>query len=83
MPQGSLVKDPSGNLYGTTFQGGAFLAGTVFELDTAGTETILHNFSGPDGANPSGNLVRARNGNLYGSASAGDVGRGVVFVVTP
>jgi len=61
-PQGGLtVQQTRGGqtiLYGTTFYGGSSNAGTVFALtspasgDGAWTETILHNFAGPDGANP-------------------------------
>ncbi|MGA8838520.1 MAG: choice-of-anchor tandem repeat GloVer-containing protein [Candidatus Sulfotelmatobacter sp.] len=31
-PHGSLIQDPSGNLYGTTTAGGAHGDGTVFEV---------------------------------------------------
>jgi uncharacterized repeat protein (TIGR03803 family) len=47
-PYASLIFDAAGNLYGTTYSGGVYGAGTVFELTPqAGdwTETILHNFS--------------------------------------
>jgi uncharacterized repeat protein (TIGR03803 family) len=33
-PHGSLVRDKTGNLYGTTMQGGAYGAGTVFKVMT-------------------------------------------------
>ena len=39
-----LVQDATGNLYGTTSSGGANGYGTVFELDNAGQETVLHSF---------------------------------------
>ena len=50
-----LVRDKSGNFYGTTFYGGAevctFGCGTVFKLNTAGKETVLYSFAGVlDGA---------------------------------
>lgn len=44
VPFAGLVRDSTGNLYGTTFSGGAFGFGTVFELTPAGVETILHSF---------------------------------------
>src|SRR5690242_1817199 len=47
-----LVRGQAGNLYGTTWGGGAYGKGTVFKLDASGHETILHNFHGEDGANP-------------------------------
>jgi uncharacterized repeat protein (TIGR03803 family) len=51
---GGLVQDTSGNLYGTTPACGAFLYGTVFKLDTTGTFTVLHSFTGgpSDGGYP-------------------------------
>ena len=39
-----LVRDPAGNLFGTTFAGGPLLGGTVFKVDTSGVETVLHGF---------------------------------------
>src|SRR5690348_13673708 len=61
-PFGPVIMDKAGNLYGTTNQGGAlpcssnaaFGCGTVFKLDPAGNETVLHTFTGSpgDGANP-------------------------------
>jgi uncharacterized repeat protein (TIGR03803 family) len=56
-PLSSLVKDAAGNLYGTTFVGGAYGAGEVFELspNSSGgwTQSVLYSFTGgADGANP-------------------------------
>ncbi len=71
-PFGNLIRDSRGNLYGTTYGGGAFGYGTVFQLSPSGTETILYNFAGiPDGAMPRGALLRDSKGNLYGSTSDG------------
>jgi uncharacterized repeat protein (TIGR03803 family) len=88
-PEAALTRDASGNLYGTTHGGGAFGAGVVFKLDTAGKETILHSFTGgADGGFPLSRLVRDSSGNLYGTTSDGGVfnsgacagsGCGVVF----
>lgn len=67
-----LFRDPAGNLYGTAGAGGPFSGdGTVFKLNTAGTLTILHNFKGPEGANPEAGLIRDSAGNFYGTASQG------------
>ena len=41
-----LVRDAAGNLFGTTYRGGAFGVGTVFRLDAEGRESLVHNFSG-------------------------------------
>jgi len=50
--------DSSGNIYGTTWLGGAYSLGTVFSLDRDGNEKVLHSFAGgSDGANPIGGPV--------------------------
>jgi uncharacterized repeat protein (TIGR03803 family) len=79
-PQGNLVADGAGNLYGTTAAGGASGAGTVFKI--AGTkETVLHSFAGgPDGADPVAGLTFDAAGNLYGTTSGGGTSsNGTVF----
>ena len=75
-PEAGLTQGSDGDLYGNTYQGGAFGLGTVFEITTSGTETVLHSFAGgsSDGANPSANLVQSSDGNLYGSTGAGGTG---------
>lgn len=84
-PQGSLVMDSSGNLYGTASQFGAYGYGVVFKLDPTGVETVLHSFkgvdgSGPDGEYPSAGLVLTSTGHLYGTTHAGGTpGCGTVF----
>ncbi len=80
----NLVFDAAGNMYGTTTNGGAHDAGTVFELSPSNgggyTETILHNFAGsPDGANPFAGVVMDAAGNLYGTTGNGGTGRGCDF----
>jgi len=57
----------------------------VFKLDTTGTETVLHSFSGgADGARLNGGLVQDKAGNLYGTTSQnGASGVGTVFKLTP
>jgi len=82
----SLVFDATGNLYGTTGQGGAYGFGTVFELEQKKsgqwTERILHNFgaSGRDGGGLSGTLIFDAAGNLYGvTVMGGLIGAGTVF----
>jgi uncharacterized repeat protein (TIGR03803 family) len=70
-PDGPLVRDAQGNLYGTTSQGGSDNYGTTFRISPSGTETILHNFaSGSDGAYPEG-LVLGSDGKLYGATNQG------------
>ena len=82
---GYLVVDAAGNLYGTTGYGGTSGYGTVFKLNKAGKETVLHSFTGgADGEGPSAGLVRDGKGNLYGTASwGGAYGYGTVFELTP
>jgi uncharacterized repeat protein (TIGR03803 family) len=80
-PYGGVIVDGSGNLYGTTSQGGANGFGTVFELvNSAGTytEQVLYSFtnSGGDGADPYAALVMDSSGNLYGMTQVGGVGSG-------
>jgi uncharacterized repeat protein (TIGR03803 family) len=81
-PQSNLIMDNSGNLYGTTLEGGGAGqrlcdgngCGTVFRLATDGTETILYAFDGRDGAFPTGNIVSDQAGNFYGATSGGGHG---------
>lgn len=86
-PHGGVVLDATGNLYGTTQNGGAFGGGIVFKLTPAGKETVLYNFGAisNDGSNPLAGVILDKNGNLYGTATSGGTGNGsgTVFVVTP
>jgi len=85
-----LVIDSTGNLYGTTVQGGDSSAGTVFELSPGSTwtHTVLYSFKGAaDGGEPYKGVTLDTAGNLYGTAGVGgmyvgpcsDTGCGVVF----
>ena len=80
-----LVRDSAGDLFGITVDGGGNNNGTVFKLTSAGTETILHSFTGaPDGRFPHGDLARDGAGNLYGTTlNGGGIGLGMVFKLTP
>jgi uncharacterized repeat protein (TIGR03803 family) len=84
-PYGGLIRDAAGNLYGTTSYGGDFTWGTVFKLDPAGNETILHSFAyGADGGNPMGTLAQDSAGNLYGTTQIGGAANsGTIFKVDP
>jgi uncharacterized repeat protein (TIGR03803 family) len=85
-PTGDLLRDGSGNTYGTTSHGGAFGMGAVFELAPGGTETVLHSFAGSpdDGEVPeSTKLVRDAAGDLFGNTAGGGTQKqGTVFEVT-
>jgi uncharacterized repeat protein (TIGR03803 family) len=88
-PLAGLVLDSAGNLYGTTNEGGTGLfnclqgCGTVFKVDTAGNETVLHSFgeTSTDGEYPYyGSLFRDGAGNLYGTTGyGGTYGNGTIF----
>jgi uncharacterized repeat protein (TIGR03803 family) len=92
-PNGGLVMDTAGNLYGTTPWGGTHLCdhgavscGTVFELIAQNgkwAERVLHSFDGPDGQGPDAGLTLDATGTLYGSTSTGGTsGDGTVFELT-
>lgn len=62
-PAAGLVQDTAGNLYGTTEYGGSFHdSGTVFKVDQAGNETVLHTFylTPGDGGIPEATMIRTR-----------------------
>lgn len=87
-PLGSVVFDAAGNLYGTTFLGGASGNGAVFEATRSGqnwTENVIYSFAGSsDGANPVAGLIFDSAGNLYGTTySGGANGWGTVFELSP
>ncbi len=90
-PQGPLVSDTWGALYGVTSQGGTTNAGTVFKLtppasgQTAWRKTVLWNFGGgEDGAVPQGGLIFDHRGALYGATlQGGAFGLGTVYQLTP
>ena len=93
-PQGGdLAFDQQGNIYGTTFFGGARGDGTVFKLTHSNgswTESVLYSFTGmADGAHPAGSVIVDNAGNLYGTTYQGGYnvvgglgGDGVVFELT-
>jgi len=84
-PDGNLVKDKAGNVYGTTALGGADDSGAVFKLAQDGTETVLYSFTdATDGGYPAANLTMDKAGNLYGTTNYGGAyDNGVVFKLAP
>jgi uncharacterized repeat protein (TIGR03803 family) len=87
-PYSSVVFDAAGNLYGTTYAGGAHGYGTVFQLTPSGsgwTENTLYSLqSSSDGGNPFGGIVFDSAGNLYGATSGGGPGSGgTVYQLMP
>lgn len=84
-PDSGLVFDSHGNLYGTTFQGGVYGYGTIYEVSPSGSQRPIYNFTGQgDGANPYSSVIRDMRGNIYGTTFQGGAhGFGVVFKITP
>ena len=91
-PNGGLVLNGKGDVYGTTYAGGNQDWGTVFELESPSrkdgtwTEKILHRFQGSqDRVNPAAGVIFGNNGNLYGTTLTGgpDGGGGTVFRLAP
>ncbi|MGB8901273.1 MAG: choice-of-anchor tandem repeat GloVer-containing protein, partial [Methylocella sp.] len=97
-PQGNLIADMEGTLYGTTYAGGGKSSGTMFKLtppakgQTGWKETVLYSFcalsSCVDGNHPPAGLIADREGALYGTTVGGGInpgsnGGGTVFKLTP
>jgi uncharacterized repeat protein (TIGR03803 family) len=89
-PAAAVVVDKAGNLYGTTASGGDARCdcGVIYKLARTAqgkwTYTVLHRFTGLDGAEPNANLIFDSKGNLYGTTAFGaPPGEGVVFEITP
>lgn len=88
-PYGTLVQDPEGSLYGTTYEGGAtcftsLTCGTVFKVSPTGAESVLHAFKADahDGYWPVTGLIRDNLGALYGTSFEGGAGgAGAVFKI--
>lgn len=81
-PIAGLLRDSMGNLYGTTYSGGTYFEGTVFELSPNGsggwTESVLYSFCANysnfvclDGSAPGAALIMDSAGNLYGTTETG------------
>ncbi len=86
-PRAGLALDAKGNLYGTTYYGGANGQGVIFKLTPGGTETVLYSFCAQagcaDGSNPQAGVVVDANGNVYGTTvNGGANGKGTVFEVS-
>jgi uncharacterized repeat protein (TIGR03803 family) len=89
-PQGKVVLDAAGNVYGTTYAGGMGSPGNglVYMLSDPGggpwDETILWTFNGHDGQGPASGVILDAAGNLYGMTGDGGAGKGgVAFEITP
>ena len=85
----ALIFDTQGSLYGTTANSGSSTNGTVFKLTPPAsgkglwTETVLHTFSGHDGADPQSGLIFGPGGILYGATySGGKSNNGTAFQIS-
>lgn len=79
-PEGGVIRDQAGNLYGTAQNGGTANQGVVYKLDTTGHQTVLYSFTGgADGSQPYAGVIRDMAGNLYGTTLYGGAAEGVVF----
>jgi uncharacterized repeat protein (TIGR03803 family) len=95
-PEGALIQASDGTFYGTTSEGGANGAGTVFSITSGGTLTTLYSLCSVngfidgnpvaclDGDSPQSALVQAGNGNFYGTTPGGgnQSHTGTVFSIT-
>jgi uncharacterized repeat protein (TIGR03803 family) len=89
-PNAGLTADASGNLYGTTAEGGKRGDGVAYKLTHARNGfkfEVIHTFCNEkackDGNQPLAGLIADNNGNLYGTTAAGAAGSGVVFELSP
>jgi uncharacterized repeat protein (TIGR03803 family) len=89
-PYAGVTFDTAGNLYGTTYAGGAKGSGTVFKLTPGSTaswiESLLYSFTGgADGKEPLAGVILDTEGNLYGTTLEGGLpaNYGVVFTLRP
>ena len=80
-PNGNLIRDTAGKLYGTAGGGGTLNFGVVYALDATGKETMLYSFaSAPRGSTPFTGVIRSDDGDLYGAAFDGGIDDwGVVY----
>jgi uncharacterized repeat protein (TIGR03803 family) len=82
-PSAGLLLTNDGNAYGTTYQGGAYGFGTIFQFSPRGHLTVVHSFDSSDGANPQAGLIQGADRNFYGTTNFGGTnGYGTIFRIT-
>ncbi|HEY2858216.1 MAG TPA: choice-of-anchor tandem repeat GloVer-containing protein [Terracidiphilus sp.] len=85
-PNAVPMQSLSGDWYGVTSSigGSNDFRGTIYRISTGGAYTLLHTFTGPDGAVPYGPLIEGSDGLLYGTTNGGGAnGFGTVFTISP
>jgi uncharacterized repeat protein (TIGR03803 family) len=85
IPMQASFSDAEGNLYGTTYNGGASGAGVVYKITPSGQESVLYSFTGgTDGSNPYAGVIFGDDGYLYGTTLHGGLvgfyAAGVIFM---
>jgi uncharacterized repeat protein (TIGR03803 family) len=82
-PSSAVIRDATGNLFGTTEGGGGGGAGAVYEVDDAGHQKVLYSFTGgADGGSPVAPVTADSAANLYGTTNrGGSTGSGVLFKI--
>src|SRR5208282_2394038 len=84
-PYHSLIQASDGNFYGTTYVGGTYGNGVIFQITPGGTYKVLHsiNSSNGEGVGTSSSLTQATDGKLYGVTPEGGSGQyGTIYSIT-
>lgn len=83
LPEGALLQDAGGNLFGTTFAGSPIGEGTLYKIDSKGAESVLFSFTAfVSGSSPASALIQDQSGNLIGTADGGPGGAGVIYRIS-
>ena len=70
---GGLTRDAKGNLWGAAMRAGTTSMGGIYKIDTSGSFSLVHVFSGSDGAYPTGSVIIDAKGMLYGTTEGAAV----------
>jgi uncharacterized repeat protein (TIGR03803 family) len=85
LPYAGVVQTPDGDFFGTTYEGGAYGYGAVYQMSSSGVITTVYSFTGGgDGGHPAAGLTLGSDGNFYGTtAYGGTYDDGTVFRLAP